>query len=193
MKKIVVLSGSPHHPGTSEQLINAFIKGATEAGNEVYRFDAGRRVNEVSLIQLVDNQTGAEVEVEPDDVIKNEVMPKLLDADLVVFGSSLYYYGINLALKAVIDRFYSYNHELHGDKEAITLVSGYGEPDAFASLELYFQQLLKYMRWPLIGNVVADSSWDEQKPAETLHDGKGEYTIDEWTENNTNNLELNDI
>lgn len=169
-KKIVVLSGSPHHPGTSEQLIDAFIKGATEAGNEVYRFDAGRRVNEFSLIQLVDNQTGAEVEVEPDDAIKNEVMPKLLDADLVVFGSSLYYYGINSALKAVIDRFYSYNHELHGDKKAITLVSGYGEPDAFASLELYFQQLLKYMRWPLIGSVVADSSWDENKLAQHVEE-----------------------
>lgn len=34
---------------------------------------------------------------------------------------------------------------------------------------------------------------DKEEPAETLHDGKWEYTIDEWTENNTNNLELNDI
>lgn len=34
---------------------------------------------------------------------------------------------------------------------------------------------------------------DKEGPAETLHDGKWEYTNDEWTENNTNNLELNDI
>ena len=46
MMKIVVLTGSPHHPGTSEQLADAFVKGATEAGNEVYRFDAGRRTDE---------------------------------------------------------------------------------------------------------------------------------------------------
>lgn len=163
MKKIVVLTGSPHHPGSSEQLANTFAKGATEAGNEVYRFDAGRRVNEFSLIQLEDNHPGQEVEVEPNDIIKREVMPKLLEADLVVLVSSLYYYGINSALKAVIDRFYSYNHELHGNKQAITLVSGYGQEEAFVSLNLYFKQLLDYMRWQLAGSVLAADSWNEAK------------------------------
>lgn len=163
MKKIVVLTGSPHHPGTSEQLADAFVAGAKAAGNEVYRFDAGRRIKDFSLIQLEDNHAGAEVEIEPNDVIKNEVMPKLLDADIVVLVSSLYYYGINSALKAVIDRFYSYNHELHDGKQAITLVSGYGQEDAFASLNLYFKQLLKYMRWDLFGSVLAADSWNNQK------------------------------
>lgn len=165
MKKIVVLTGSPHHPGTSEKLADEFVKGATEVGNQVYRFDAGRRISEFSLIQLVDNHPGAEVEQEPNDVIKQEVMPKLLDADVVVLVSSLYYYGINAALKAVIDRFYSYNHELHGGKQAITLVSGYGQEDAFASMNLYFKQLLKYMRWEQVGAVLAADSWNEQKLA----------------------------
>lgn len=163
MKKIVVLTGSPHHPGTSEKLADEFVKGATEAGNEVYRFDAGRRANEFSLIQLEDNHPGMEVEVQPDDIIKNEVIPHLLDADIVVFVSSLYYYGINAALKAVIDRFYSYNHELHGGKQAITLISGYGQEDAFASLNLYFKQLFKYMRWDLTGHVLAADSWNDGK------------------------------
>ena len=77
------------------------------------------------MIKLEDNHPGQEVAIEPNDVITNEVMPKLLAADMVVLVSSLYYYGINAALKAVIDRFYNYNHELHGGKKAITLVSGY--------------------------------------------------------------------
>lgn len=47
-----------------------------------------------------------EVAVRPDDVVENEVLPKLIEADLVVLVTSLYYYGINAALKAVIDRFY---------------------------------------------------------------------------------------
>lgn len=166
MKKIVVLTGSPHHPGTSEQLADAFVKGAQEAGNEVYRFDAGRRTDEFSLIKLEDNHPGMEAEIEPNDIIKTEVMPKLLDADLVVFVSSLYYYGINAALKAVIDRFYSYNHKLHGGKQAITLISGYGQEDAFVSLNLYFQQLLKYMRWDEVGHILATDSWNDAKLAQ---------------------------
>ncbi|WP_242363857.1 flavodoxin family protein [Limosilactobacillus antri] len=174
MKKIVVLTGSPHHPGTSEQLADAFVKGAIEAGNEVYRFDAGRRIDEFSLIQLEDNHPGQEIEVEPDDIIKREVMPKLLEADLVVLVSSLYYYGINSALKAVIDRFYSYNHELHGGKQAVTLVSGYGQEDAFASLNLYLKQLLDYMRWQPVGSVLAADSWNEQKLAQHVQEA---YTL----------------
>lgn len=50
MKKIVILTGSRHHPGTSESLADSFEKGAREAGNELYRFDAGRRTSEFSLL-----------------------------------------------------------------------------------------------------------------------------------------------
>lgn len=88
-----------------------------------------------------------EVAVRPDDVVENEVLPKLIEADLVVLVTSLHYYGINAALKAVIYRFYAYNHELHGGKQAVTLISGYGDDSAFASMKLYFKQLLDYMRW----------------------------------------------
>lgn len=160
MKKIVVLTGSPHHPGTSEKLANAFVKGAREAGNQVYRFDAGRRTSEFSLIQLQDNHPGAEVEIEPDDIIKREVIPHLLDADVVVLVSSLYYYGVNAALKAVIDCFYNYNRELQVNKQALYLVSGYGQEDAFASMKLYFKQLFTYMHWDQVGDVIAADSWN---------------------------------
>ncbi|MGJ3708014.1 hypothetical protein ACLOA0_04755 [Limosilactobacillus fermentum] len=30
---------------------------------------------------------------------------------------------------------------------AVTLISGYGDDSAFASMKLYFKQLLDYMRW----------------------------------------------
>ena len=172
-KKIAILTGSPHHPGTSESLADNFEKGAREAGNEVYRFDAGRRINEFSMIQLEDDQSGMEVAIEPDDIIKNEVIPKILESDIVVLVSSLYYYGINAALKAVIDRFYAYHHELHGfnsysdpnhgNRQAITLVSGYGTGHDFDSLKMYFDQLLDYMRWDKIGDVLAEDSWNESK------------------------------
>ena len=122
------------------------------------------------MIKLEDNHPGQEVAIEPNDVITNEVMPKLLAADMVVLVNLLYYYGINAALKAVIDRFYSYNHELHGGKKAITLVSGYGQADAFASLNLYFKQLLEYMRWDKVGEVLAADSWNNQKLAKHVEE-----------------------
>lgn len=40
--KIVILTGSPHHPGTSEQLVDAFERAVRENGHQVYCFDAGQ-------------------------------------------------------------------------------------------------------------------------------------------------------
>lgn len=41
MAKIVILTGSPHFNGASQKLADSFEKGIKEAGNEVYRYDAG--------------------------------------------------------------------------------------------------------------------------------------------------------
>jgi multimeric flavodoxin WrbA len=41
MEKIVILTGSPHNPGTSKTLADAFEKGARAAGNDIFRYDAG--------------------------------------------------------------------------------------------------------------------------------------------------------
>ena len=41
MKRILVLTGSPHPGGWSHRLADEFVKGAEEGGHEVFRFDAG--------------------------------------------------------------------------------------------------------------------------------------------------------
>ena len=42
-KTILVLTGSPRVGGNSDQLADAFIRGVASAGNQVLRFDAGRK------------------------------------------------------------------------------------------------------------------------------------------------------
>ena len=37
--KITVLTGSPHKNGTSNTLVNEFIRGAEEKGHKIERFD----------------------------------------------------------------------------------------------------------------------------------------------------------
>lgn len=95
--------------------------------------------------------------------------------------TSLYYYGINAALKAVIDRFYAYNHELHGGKQAVTLISGYGDDSAFASMKLYFKQLLDYMRWQPAGTVLASDSWNGRQLAKHVQEAAElGHQFEEW-------------
>lgn len=162
MANIVMLTGSPHEHGTSQQLADAFEKGATEAGNEVYRYDAGLQdADEPHFLRLA-NKPGMEGGIKDTDRVETEVIPHLLDADVVVLVSSLYYFGVNAQLKTVIDRFYSYNHELK-DKHSIVLVTGYGTQEDLSALKLHMQLLQKYMRWPSLGDVYADDSWNQKK------------------------------
>lgn len=165
MAKIVILTGSPHNHGTSKQLADAFEKGAIEAGNDVYRYDAGLQGNNAPHYLQLKDAPGMEQGVADTDQVETEVIPHLLNADVVVFVSSMYYYGINAQLKTVIDRFYNYNHELKDHKQSIVLVSGYGTQDDMKAIKVYMNKLLEYMRWPLAGQVYADDSWNEAKLA----------------------------
>lgn len=163
MVKIVILTGSPHNPGTSKQLADSFEKGARESGNDIYRFDAGLQgPTSPHYLQIDNRQKGMEVGIKDDDIVETEVIPKLIAADVVVLVSSMYYFGINAQLKAVIDRFYSYNHELK-DKKSVILVTGYGSQKDMEAIKLHMKTLEEYMRWPSIGEVYADDSWNSGK------------------------------
>lgn len=41
MARVVILTGSPHYDGASQKLADNFEKGIKEAGNDVYRYNAG--------------------------------------------------------------------------------------------------------------------------------------------------------
>lgn len=90
----------------SKQLADAFEKGALEAENEVYRYDAGLQGKTQPYYLQMEKGSGTEVGIQDDDLIEKEVIPKLLEADVVVLVSSMYYFGINAQLKTVIGRFY---------------------------------------------------------------------------------------
>ncbi|HJE44381.1 flavodoxin family protein [Levilactobacillus namurensis] len=163
--KIVMLTGSPHNPGASKQLADAFETGAREANNTIYRYDAGLQGAAQPHFLQLEKAPGMEVGIPDNDVVENEVLPQLLAADVVVLVSSLYYFGINAQLKAVIDRFYDYNHELKG-KKSVVLVAGYGTQEDLGAIKLHLQKLQKYMRWPSLGDIYADDSWNQQKLAQ---------------------------
>ncbi|MQS76092.1 flavodoxin family protein [Lactobacillus halodurans] len=161
-KKITVLTGSPHKNGTSSQLADAFVNGVSKT-NDLYRFDAGLNASKIDFLKIDEN----EMTIHDDDIISKEVMPRILDAGVLVLCTSLYYYGINAELKTVIDRFYEYNHELKDGKDVYVLISGYssGNKDSefYHSLVEYFDQLCKYMRWNIKGEVLASNSWNNNE------------------------------
>ena len=100
MKKVLILSGSPRKGGNSDTLCDEFMKGAIEAGNEVEKiFVAGKNIGYCKACYAC-KDTG--VCVIKDDMA--EVLQKMLDADIIVLSSPVYFYSISAQLKAVIDR-----------------------------------------------------------------------------------------
>lgn len=100
MKKVLILSGSPRKGGNSDTLCNEFMKGAVETGNEVEKiFVADKKIGYCKACYAC-KKTG--ICAIKDDM--TNVLQKMLDADVIVLSSPVYFYSISAQLKAVIDR-----------------------------------------------------------------------------------------
>ena len=100
-KKVLILSGSPRNGGNSDILCDEFMKGAKEAGNEVEKIRvAAKKIAPCSACYYCRDNGG--MCVHKDDMA--EILQKMIDADVLVFASPVYFYSIDAQLKAVIDR-----------------------------------------------------------------------------------------
>ena len=99
-KKVLILSGSPRKDGNSDILCNEFMRGAIESGNEVEKIRVAEKKIGFCTGCYACRNTG--VCAIKDDM--DEVMQKLIDADVIVLASPVYFYSIDAQLKALIDR-----------------------------------------------------------------------------------------
>lgn len=100
-KKVLILSGSPRKGGNSDILCDEFLRGAQEAGNEVEKIRvAAKKVAPCSACYYCRDHGGACVH--KDDMA--EILQKMIEADVLVLASPVYFYSIDAQLKAVIDR-----------------------------------------------------------------------------------------
>ena len=152
--KITVITSSPHKQGTSALLADEFIRGAREAGHDVFRFDSAfEKVSPcLACDQCKDSNTGC---VQKDSMEK--LNPHLLAANIVVFVTPLYYYGMSAQIKTVIDRFYANNSGLLGSgKSAILMATSYDNYDwTMKAITAHYQTIVKYLEWKDAGVLFA--------------------------------------
>lgn len=152
--KIVVINSSPHSEkqSTSRYLAQKFTEGAKSAGHEIFTFDAARE--ETNPCQGCDH-CGMDGPCVYHDAIETKLMPKMLEADLLVLVTPLYYYGMSAQLKIIVDRFYSRTERLHR-KKSILLATAWNTADwTFTALDTHYQTLVRYMEWKDLGAVLA--------------------------------------
>ena len=152
--KIVVINSSPHSKkqSTSRYLAQKFIEGAQSKGHEIFTFDAA---NEETHPCRGCDRCGMDGPCIFDDAIENKLMPKMLEADLLVLVTPLYYFGMSAQLKIVVDRFYSRTGRLNG-KKSLILATAWNTADwTMTALINHYETLVKYMHWQNIGMVMA--------------------------------------
>ena len=144
--KIVVITSSPHphDESTSIYLADRFTKGAEAAGHEVFTFDAAN--SETHPCRGCDQCHMDGPCIFKDD-IENTLMPKMLEADLLVLTTPLYYFGMSAQLKTIVDRFYSRTGKLH-NKKSILIATAYNRDDwTMSALVDHYDTLVRYMEW----------------------------------------------
>lgn len=150
--KIVVLMASPNANGSTDILVQHFKKGAEESGHSV---------EVVAVCKLHVNPCrgciacGYEGDcVQRDD--NEQIRKKLLQCDMVVFATPLYYYGMSAQLKTVVDRFCAYNSSLNRRhlKSALLTVAWNADDWTFEALTAHYKTLVRYINFEDMGMVL---------------------------------------
>lgn len=101
MKKVLILSGSPRKGGNSDLLCDEFMRGAKESGNDVEKIRVAEKNIEYCRGCYYCTKSGGKCAIKDD---MSEVLQKMIDADVIVLASPVYFYSVCAQLKAVIDR-----------------------------------------------------------------------------------------
>lgn len=141
--KIVVLQGSPNTDGSTAILAEEFARGARDAGHEVVRIDVDR-ADVAPCTGCV--RCGYEGPCVQHDGM-GDIRSQILSADMVVFATPLYYYGMSAQLKIVIDRFCSANASITRRrlKCALLAVAWNADGWTFDALEAHYRTLVRYL------------------------------------------------
>jgi multimeric flavodoxin WrbA len=100
-QKVLVLSASPRKGGNSDLLCDQFMLGAREAGNEVEKIFLQDK-NIRFCLGCMDCQSNGGVCVQSDDMA--EILDKMVQANVLVMATPIYFYNMDAQLKVLIDR-----------------------------------------------------------------------------------------
>lgn len=101
MKKVLLISSSPRKNGNSDLLCDQFRKGAIDAGHRAEKiFLAEKKIHYCTGCGACADATRPCVQ--KDDVA--EILEKMVEADVIVLATPVYFYTMCAQLKTLIDR-----------------------------------------------------------------------------------------
>lgn len=103
-QKVIIISSSPRRKGNSEILCEQFQKGALESGCDVEKIN----LNDYTIHPCIACdycRKHDSVCFHQDDA--HQIIQKMIDADIWVLSTPVYFYSVSAQMKLLIDRFYA--------------------------------------------------------------------------------------
>lgn len=99
-KSVLVISTSPRKGGNSDTLADAFVRGAQEADSRVEKITLyDKTIGFCKGCLTCQNTRRCAIHDDAD-----EIAQKMLTADVLVFATPIYYYGMSGQMKTMLDR-----------------------------------------------------------------------------------------
>lgn len=143
--KIVIINGSARK-GNTLAAINAFIKGASEK-NEIEIIEPDKlNIAPCKGCGVCQCSKGC---VDKDDT--NPTIDKIAAADMILFATPVYWWGMSAQLKLIIDKCYCRGLQLK-NKKVGTIVVGGSPVDSiqYELIDKQFDCMAKYLSWDML-------------------------------------------
>jgi multimeric flavodoxin WrbA len=153
--KILALVGSPRKGGNTDILVEEILRGAKSNGCAGEKL----RLYDYEILPCLDCRRCKRSEFGYTCALLDgihEIYPKLEAADIIVFGTPVYWYGPTAKMKLFIDRLRPFiaSRKLSGKKGIVVVPSEEG-PECCGPLMEMFQMSFDYLGLEMAGSILA--------------------------------------
>lgn len=151
--RIAILRGSPRKNGSSNLLADSFIRGAMEDGHEIVDIDIAHADIRPCIGCKACGFCGKRCTLQDG---MTEIKMQILTADMLVFVTPLYYFGMSAQLKICLDRCCSINQQItEKHMKSALLVSAWNDDNwTMSALEIHYETLCSYLNFENKGMIL---------------------------------------
>jgi multimeric flavodoxin WrbA len=157
--KVLGIMGSSRKDGNTNDLLDVALKGAADAGAQVEKIVlADYKINHIADCKVCRHQGKC---VNEDDL--PVVIDKLLEADVHIWASPVYWYTVSGLVKVLLDRFFCYiswhpevkfTERMKGKGAAVIAVQEERDPERARHLLGCFQWSFEFLEQEFLGSVL---------------------------------------
>jgi len=161
-KRVLIVVGSPRKKGNSATLAKEVAAGAEEKGAELeFCYLHDMKIQPCSACDGCQDEAGKECVIEDD---MQALYPKLIQADVLVIASPIYWFTVSSQTKLFMDRWYALRAQEYAAfaRKRIGIVLTYADMDPFSSGAVNalrtFQDAFHFLGSKIVGMVYGSAS-----------------------------------